>query len=333
VLTGFLGSGKTTLLNRMLRSPTWTNTAVIVNELGEISLDHLLIETSSDNVKVLHSGCLCCALQGDLRETLADLFVRRVGRKIPSFERVVIETTGLADPGPVANALVCDALLRAEYRFSVIATTVDAMQAEAQIEHYTDARRQIALADLLIITKTDLAIAERVTELRRHLSELNSIAPLVLSIHGELDPEVLFAESARHQPFASAGAFGGGAEGYSGLGLSRHTTATAQSFLIEHPVYWSGIGAWVAFAAEHFGDRLLRVKGIFTVADDDSSVAIHGIGRFFHPPERLGKRASEDRASRLVCIGRGLSQEELEGSLKLLRLPRGAERPYSLADL
>jgi G3E family GTPase len=156
VLTGFLGSGKTTLANRFLRRPPFANTAVIVNELGEIGLDHLLVERGDDSVLLLDSGCLCCALQGGLRETLADLFVRRAAGSVPRFERVVVETTGVADPGPIANALVLDALLRAEFRLAAIVTTVDALHATRQLTDEPEALRQVVLADVLIVTKTDL---------------------------------------------------------------------------------------------------------------------------------------------------------------------------------
>ena len=159
LLTGFLGSGKTTLANRLLRRPSFANTAVIVNELGEIGLDHLLVERGDDSVLLLDSGCLCCALQGGLRETLADLFVRRAAGSVPRFERVVIETTGVADPGPIANALVLDALLRAEFRLAAIVTTVDALHATRQLSEEPEAVRQIVLADVLIATKTDLVCA------------------------------------------------------------------------------------------------------------------------------------------------------------------------------
>jgi G3E family GTPase len=318
VLTGFLGSGKTTLLNRVLRSPAWSDTAVIVNELGEIALDHLLLETSSDNVQVLSSGCLCCTLQGDLRATLADLFVRRVNGKVPRFARAIVETTGLADPGPVANALVSDALLRAEYRFSAIATTVDAMHGLSQIEQYAEASRQVALADVLILTKGDLVAAADAATVARRLGELNPAATTVTSVRGDLEPGLLFPDAASELPRGAQPGLFGGAGGYSGLRSTRHTAAQAFSFVIEHPVHWSGLAAWMAYAAEKFGERLLRVKGIFSVADEATPVAIHGIGRFFHPPERLAGRAQPEAVSHLVCIARDVDEAELAESLKLL---------------
>jgi G3E family GTPase len=302
VLTGFLGSGKTTLLNRLLRDPAWADTAVIVNELGEIALDQELIASSEDNVKVLASGCLCCTQQGGLRETLADLFVQRVKGAIPKFARVIVETTGLADPGPVANSVVSDPLLRAEYRFAAIATTVDALHGADQIARFPEAARQVSLADLLVLTKTDLAPPDA---LRVALKEMNPVATFV-----ERDaPLVLFFPEAGKPP----GAFAGG--GYSGMARP-HSRARAMSFVIDHPVSWAGLAAWMKHAAEHFGERLLRVKGIFTMAEDGGAVAIHGIGRFFHPPERLGRKG--DGAARLVCIGEDLDEAALAASLKLL---------------
>jgi len=319
VLTGFLGSGKTTLLNRVLQSPKWSDTAVIVNELGEIALDHLLIESSSDNVQVLSSGCLCCTLQGDLREMLADLFVRRMNGKVPPFTRVIVETSGLADPAPVVNAVVSDPLLRAEYRFSAIVTTVDAMQGPCQMERYSEARRQVTLADVLMLTKTDLVTTADKNGVSEQLRELNPLAKLATSVRGDIDPDLLFPDSARElQRGVESGLFSG-VGGYSALRAARHTDSVwARSFVIEHPVHWSGLAAWMAFAVENFGDRLLRVKGIFTIADERSLVAIHGIGRFFHPPERLGKQPSHDTVSRLVCIVRNLDEAELTQSIKLL---------------
>jgi G3E family GTPase len=318
VLTGFLGSGKTTLLNRVLKDANWSDTAVIVNELGEIALDHLLIESASDNIQVLSSGCLCCTLQGDLRVTLADLFVRRVNGKVPRFQRVIVETTGLADPGPVANAVVSDALLRSEYRFSAIATTVDAMQGAEQLQQYVEARRQASLADLIIVTKTDLVDANSRERLVQELGRLNPVAQVTASDHGQIDPALLFPRSEvslRRAVGPSQRRLPGGA----GLQAAHHTPDTAAwSFVIEHPVHWSGLAAWMAYAAENFGERLLRVKGIFTIAGESGVVAIHGIGRFFHPPERLDQPLSNGGISRLVCITRDLPEAEIARSLALL---------------
>ena len=240
VLTGFLGSGKTTLLNRLLRRPSFANTAVIVNELGEIGLDHLLVERGEDNVLLLDSGCLCCGLQGGLRETLADLFVRRAGGSVPAFERVVVETTGVADPGPVANALALDALLRDEFRLGAIVTTVDAMHAERQLREEPEALRQVLLADVLIVTKTDLATPETAAALGARLEELNPTARRAVAARGEVDPDLLFPE----QRTAATVAVGDERLWHTGryepVGRTRERRFTAFARRVEHPVHWSG---------------------------------------------------------------------------------------------
>jgi G3E family GTPase len=333
LLTGFLGSGKTTLANRLLRRASFANTAVIVNELGEIGLDHLLVERGEDSVLLLDSGCLCCALQGGLRETLADLFVRRAAGSVPRFERVVVETTGVADPGPIANALVLDALLRAEFRLAAIVTTVDAMHAMRQLGEEPEAVRQVVLADVLIVTKTDLATHNAVAALGMRLEELNPTARKATALRGDLDPDLLFPERRTAAAVPAAGErlwhSGRGAPA-AGVRERRFTTFERR---FDHPVHWSGIAAWTALVSERYGERLLRVKGLLAVGEERAPVAIHAIGGFFHPPERLDRWPSADRTSRLVCIGRDLDETTLERSLRALALEEGAQRPLSLADL
>jgi G3E family GTPase len=333
LLTGFLGSGKTTLLNRLLRQSAFANTAVIVNELGEIGLDHLLVERGDDSVLLLDSGCLCCALQGGLRETLADLFVRRAGGSVPRFERVVVETTGVADPGPIANTLVLDALLRAEFRLAAIVTTVDALHAMRQLGQEPEAVRQVVLADVLIVTKTDLAASEAVAGLAVRLEELNPTARKATALRGEIDPDLLFPErrSAAAVPAASERLWHGGLSAHAAGARERRFVTFARR--LEHPVDWPGVAAWTALVSERFGERLLRVKGLLAVGQERAPVAIHAIGGFFHPPERLERWPSADHTSRLVCIGHDLDPAELERSLRALALEAGAERPVSFADL
>jgi G3E family GTPase len=333
LLTGFLGSGKTTLVNRLLRRPSFANTAVIVNELGEIGLDHLLVERGDDSVLLLDSGCLCCALQGGLRETLADLFVRRAAGSVPRFERVVVETTGVADPGPVANALVLDALLRAEFRLAAIVTTVDALHATRQLTEEPEALRQVVLADVLIVTKNDLAAPETVAALGVRLEELNPTARKATALRGEVDPDLLFPErrTAAAVPVAGERLWHIGSGTPAAEARARRFTTFARR--LEHPVHWSGVAAWTALVFERFGERLLRVKGLLAVGEERAPVVIHAIGGFFHPPERLDRWPSADRTSRLVCIGRELDETELDRSLQALALEEGAPRPVSFADL
>lgn len=333
LLTGFLGSGKTTLANRLLRRPAFANTAVIVNELGEIGLDHLLVERGDDSVLLLDSGCLCCALQGGLRETLADLFVRRAAGSVPRFERVLVETTGIADSGPIANALVLDALLRAEFRLVAIVTTIDALHATRQLAEEPEALRQVVLADVLIATKTDLAAPEALAALGVRLEELNPTARKATAQRGDIDPDLLFPErrTAVAVPVAGERLWHSGRGAPAAGARERRFTTFARR--LEHPVHWPGVAAWTTLVSERCGERLLRVKGLLAVGEERAPVAIHAIGGFFHPPERLHRWPSADRTSRLVCIGRDLDQAELEWSLRALALEDGAECPVLFADL
>jgi G3E family GTPase len=333
LLTGFLGSGKTTLANRLLRQPPFANTAVIVNELGEIGLDHLLVERGDDNVLLLDSGCLCCGLQGGLRETLADLFVRRAAGSVPRFERVVVETTGVADPGPIANALVLDALLRVEFRLAAIVTTVDALHAMRQLAEEPEAVRQVVLADVLIVTKTDLATQDAVASLGVRLDELNPMARKATALRGEVDPDLLFPERRTAAVLLAAGERLWHTVRSAPAAGTRERRFTTFARRLEHPVHWPGVAAWTALMSERFGERLLRVKGLLAVGDERAPVAIHAIGGFFHPPERLERWPSADHTSRLVCIGRDLDPAELERSLRALALEDRAECPVFLEDL
>lgn len=335
LLTGFLGSGKTTLINALVRRSGWADTAVIVNELGEIGLDHLLIESSDDNIVLLDSGCLCCALQSGLKETLADLFVRRVKGTVPRFARVIVETTGIADPGPIANSLVADVLLKVEFRLATIATTVDAKHGEHAIDTEPEALRQIALADVLLVTKTDLAERTEVERLDARLANVNPLALRVTANKGAIAPDLLFA------PGASLFSEKGGERGlwtsgrYTLLGSDHQNGVKSASMVLDGPTTWAGLAAWTSLISSQFDDTLLRVKGIVEIIDVGyhGPVAIHGIGRYFHPPERLVRWPSDDHRSRLVCIGRKLDQPTLIKTLRAFALPAGVPQPLSLADL
>src|SRR5918911_3184381 len=192
VLTGFLGSGKTTLLNHVLKQPDMAATAVIVNEFGEIGLDHLLVESATEDVVLLNSGCLCCTVRGDIANTLTDLFVSRVKNKVPYFTRAVIETTGLADPAPVLHALMSDPIVVERYMIDGVVATVDAVNGAGTLDRQVEAVKQAAIADRLIITKTDLADADRIASLSARLAALNPGAPQLHAAQGAVDADALF---------------------------------------------------------------------------------------------------------------------------------------------
>src|SRR3954469_15262137 len=187
IVTGFLGSGKTTLINRLLKRPEMKNVAVIVNEFGEQSIDHDLIQVSNEQMMLLNNGCLCCVLRGDLQETLRDLFVKRRTGEIIDFDRVVIETTGLADPAPVMQTLMSDTMLQGQYRLDCVVTLVDAVNGAGQLDTMQEAVKQAALADRLVVTKSDLADEARIAALEGRLRELNPQAPMKRAVNGEID--------------------------------------------------------------------------------------------------------------------------------------------------
>ncbi|MBT3492427.1 MAG: GTP-binding protein, partial [Rhodospirillaceae bacterium] len=192
VITGFLGSGKTTLLNRLIQHPGMAKTAVVINEFGEIGIDNMLVESVDDDVVLMSSGCLCCTIRGELVDTLKSLFTRRAKQEIPDFERLVIETTGLADPAPILHTLMADPFLMGRYRLDGVIATADAMLAETTMEKHVEAVKQAAVADRIVISKTDLADDASLDALERRLRGLNPAAHIHRAAHGEIDPALLF---------------------------------------------------------------------------------------------------------------------------------------------
>lgn len=357
LLTGFLGSGKTTLVNALLRHPGLADTAVIVNEFGAIALDHQLIAAADDNIVLLGAGCLCCAAQGGLRETLADLFVRRVNGAVPKFRRVLIETSGLADPGPIANVLAFDSLIRAEYQLHTIVTAVDALNAEAQLDQYAEALQQALLADVLVITKGDCVADAALGTLRARLAALNPTAACLSATRGAIDPDRILQVAPRTRrgpkwlstlpevaartdtPPAQATASPSTPATYLGarqlaIPVAHHTAGVRSlAVTLDHPVTWAGLAAWMALAAEAFGRDLLRVKGLLGIDGQPGPVIVHAVAGQFHAPETLPAWPDADHRSRLVIITRNVAPERLRTSLKALALPAGAMRPASIEAL
>ncbi len=296
VVTGFLGSGKTTLIQRLLRDPAYTGTAVIVNEFGAVALDHALMEGGSE-VLLLPSGCLCCAVLGDLVTTLHDLERRRAAGSI-AFERVVIETSGLADPAPVLQALMTDRRLARSYAVAGVVTLIDAAHGAATLPAYVEARRQVALASRIIVTKTDLAgVATAIAEA---VAALNPGAPWVAAAHGAVPPDWLFAPSpfiASH--LATTVDEPPGARHTDGIGSFTLTRAA--------PVPAVALTLLLQALAEHAGDRLLRVKGLVAVAEaPDAPAVVHGVRHVFEAPVWLDRWPADKRGTELVFIANAL---------------------------
>jgi G3E family GTPase len=312
VVTGFLGSGKTTLIGRLLRHPGMNRAAVIVNEFGEVGIDHELIAASSESVTLLNNGCLCCVVRTDLQETLRTLFAQRRAGEVIDFDRVLIETSGLADPAPVIQTLATDTLLAAQYRLDGVVTLVDAVNGLGQLEGEAEAVKQAALADRLLVTKTDLADA---TALRERLRGLNAHAEIADVVQGEIDPAYLTgiglasarADAAQIRRWLGAGR-GDGA--YLGAVVPRHDRAIATFTLwFDRPFGWQTFSAAMELLTSLRGQDLLRVKGLLNVEGEAGPVVVQGVQHVFHPPVTLAAWPSGDRRSRLVFITRGIDEQ------------------------
>jgi G3E family GTPase len=291
LLTGFLGSGKTTLLNSALREPALANTAVVVNELGDIGLDQLVVAQASDNVVLLDAGCLCCVNSGALHETLIDLLGRRARGEVPAFERVIIETSGAADPAPLLHILLGHPLVAPDFRLAAVVCTVDSQHFLASRKAHSELDKQVAMADRIVITKRDLANAAPVEEF--------------LSDSEIVDAKAAFIGESR--PQARLGALGG---------LQHGRPGSLRAFAFRpRRIDWASWAAWTRHASEKFGARLVRVKGLLQM-ETGEVVLVQGVQGVFHPPQRFRDWPDADRGNRLVCIARDIEREEIEQTLR-----------------
>jgi len=326
LITGFLGSGKTTLLNRLVRHPELADTAVIVNEFGEIGIDHLLVDSSFENTVLLASGCLCCTVRGDLVDTLGDLIAKREVGQVPAFARVVIETTGLADPAPVLQTLMSEPTVTARYSLAGVVTTVDAVHGSGQLDEHPEPVKQAAVADVVVMTKIDIAPPESVAALRARLHRISPAAPILEVVEGDVDPDRLFAGfgtaddlSMRLDRIEGAPANGATHDHLhqrGGLDVNRHDDRIAAvSVIRDQPLEWSAVRTWLQSIASLRGADLLRVKGIINVAGIDTPVVVHGVQHVFDPPRRLDRWPDADRRTRIVLIARDLDGAGLNAAL------------------
>ncbi|MGF1631729.1 MAG: CobW family GTP-binding protein [Kiloniellaceae bacterium] len=328
VLTGFLGSGKTTLLRHLLAHPAMEETAVIVNEFGEIGLDHLLVERATEDTVLLNSGCLCCTVRGDLVAGMRDLFKRRVKGEVPPFRRLVIETTGLADPAPILQTLMTDPLLSQRFRLDGVIATVDAAIGAATLDRQIESVKQAAVADRILLTKSDLTDAESRTALEARLRALNPAAPIYPVVQGEIEPALLFnaglydptTKTADVQAWLKAEAYDhdGHEHGHHHHhDVNRHDESIrAFCLTYDKPLDWDRFNSWVEMLITLHGGGILRIKGILNVAGVEQPIAIHGVQHVFHPPVRLEAWPDGDRRSRIVFIVRDLKPEMFEHTLK-----------------
>ncbi|CAA7626162.1 GTP-binding protein [Magnetospirillum sp. SS-4] len=329
VLTGFLGSGKTTLLNHLLAQPGLADTAVLINEFGAVGLDHLLVRKLAEDVVLLQSGCMCCTVRGDLVEGMRDLFLRRVKGEIPEFGRMMIETTGLADPAPIIHTLMTDPLISSRYKLDGIVSTVDAVNGEATLNAHAEAVKQAAVADRLILTKADIADPTRVEMQRERLRLLNPAAPIVAAAMGRVDPaDILDAGLFRKDVKIPDVARWLNEEAYRAHEAARRQghhhhhdpnrhDAHIQAFVFtaDQPVSWTALGFALELMIASKGENLLRIKGIVNARESDLPLAIHGVQHVFHPPAPLPEWPDDDRRTRIVFITRDLDRTAIEGLL------------------
>lgn len=330
VITGFLGSGKTTLLNKLLRHPFLENTAVVVNEFGDIGLDHLLVRPATEDVMVIDGGCVCCTIRGDLRETLMDLYERRGAGDLPPFERVVIETTGLADPAPIIHTLLDEPNLTTYFNLDSVITTVDAVYGLSQFDEHYETIKQAAVADRLVLTKVDIADPEKLKLLEQRLRSLNPAAKLVHSTAESLNIPELFSaglynaknKSLDVQQWLQA-------ESYSKTpviptlsiddDILRHDEYI-RSFCIEHEtrLSWTVLNRWFQQLTALRGKDLLRVKGIVYTVESELPIVVQGVQHIFQPPTTLAAWPSEERKSQVIFITRNIDKKVIEQMLDVL---------------
>ncbi len=327
VVTGFLGSGKTTLLNHMLRHPSLADAAVLVNEFGAVGLDHFLVEAMDENTVLLESGCLCCTIRGDLKDSIIDLNSRRARGEIPPYRRLIVETTGLADPAPILFTLSADTVLKHHYRLGSVITTVDGVNGLRQLKRHPESVKQATVADRIVLTKPDIADADILARLRTKLTRLNGSAEQITAVNGEVDVRrVLRADvydartkGAEVRRWLAAetekDAADDRAHGHR-HDVSRHD-AHIHSFTLsfEGALDWTAFGIWLTMLLHTHGEKVLRVKGILNVAGTDAPVVVNGVQHVVHPPIHLTAWPTDDRRSHIVFIVDDLAQGAIERSL------------------
>jgi G3E family GTPase len=316
ILTGFLGAGKTTLLNRLLKDPALAETAVIINEFGEVSLDHLLVEYVGDNMVLLQSGCLCCTMRGDLVDALETL-LRDLDNRRCKFRRVLLETTGLADPAPVLHTAMSHPYLLLRYRLDGVVTAVDAINGESTLDAHAEAVKQAAVADRIVLTKTDLADVSQRNRIVQRLRALNPGAPILDAAKDEATPDRLLG-SGLYDPdrkipdvkkWLAAEAYAGDHHHHH-HDVSRHDDHIGSFVLTaDEPIPAGTLEMFLELLRATHGGNLLRIKGIVKLAEmPETPVVVHGVQHVFHPTARLDRWPDDDQRTRIVFITRDLQE-------------------------
>lgn len=349
ILTGFLGSGKTTLLKALLAHPGMNRVAVIINEFGEIGLDHALIEKIEEDAVLLNSGCLCCTVRGDLLDTLKSLYKRRAKGEVAPFDRIVIETTGLADPAPILHTMMSDGFLVTRFTLDGVVAVVDAVNAPWQLDQQFESVKQVAVADRIVLSKTDLAPDDATAALSERLYAINPAAPILRAVSGAIEPAALFdaglynpmTKSSDVQRWLKEEAYrdteghvydrphehghhghdhGHHDHGHHDQGhghhhhdVNRHDDhIRAFCLTFDEPFAWNAIAPALDMLVQSHGLNLLRMKGILNVREVDQPVVVHAVQHLFHPPAKLDAWPDDDRRSKLVIIARDLEKDAVE---------------------
>ena len=320
VITGFLGSGKTTLLSSILKKKEMQKTAVIINEFGEIGLDHALIEHTDENIVELQSGCICCTIQGDLNKTLIDLFDKMMNGKVSSFNRVLIETTGLANPVPIIHTLMSSIELIRIYSLDGVITVVDSVNGEKTLDLHEESLKQLALAEKIILSKTDIVDKDEIKSLIYRIKEINPVSQIVYSKFGNIPLEEIFGLGA-YDPYKKSADVKNwlAAEKYKDKkhhhhhDVNRHNeNIRAFSMMSENPVNMIAFSFFRDMITAALGANLLRMKGIVNIAGEERPAVIHGVQHIFHPVQWLETWPDNDRRTKLVFITQNIKKEQIE---------------------
>jgi G3E family GTPase len=329
LLTGFLGSGKTTLLNHLVRQPALAQCAVLINELGDIGLDHHLVRSAKPDVVLMEGGCLCCTVRGELTDTLRELLFARGREGIPKFSRVMIETTGLADPAPILQTLMSDPIVAQHYRLDGVITTIDGVLGLAELDSHAESVKQAAVADRIVLTKADAAAAADLGRLEARLRELNPAAPIYRCEQGRIDPEVLLNaglfDPAQKIPdvarWLAASAYRpvsrGSMLGQATVQPPATHDARIRSFTLsfDEPVPWVGLIAALEMLLSFRGEDLLRIKGLLNLQGQTQPVVLHAVQTLLYPLTKLDAWPDGDRRSQLVFITRDVDPAFVENVL------------------
>ena len=321
LLTGFLGSGKTTLLNQLLARPEMKDSAVIINELGSAGLDHILAtqvdsEHIADNTVLLSSGCVCCTLKNELADTMRDLFFKRALQAIPQFNRLVIETTGMADPGPILGNLMNEPVIESVFRLDAVVVTIDAEYGLQQLQEHAEERKQAAVADVLLLTKTDLSTPEQLSALKEKLIEINPGATQHKIQHGQIEPDYIIdvglfdpaGKRAEPQRWLRAPL-------KPSILKNQHDEISSFTVTLPSPINWRDLKPVILKLCQSHGEKLLRLKGIIHAADLDNPLAIHAVHFTPYPPTELEGWTEDEPTNRIVLIGKGLDEAAIRKML------------------